>query len=447
MHLRVRRILSALFFLVFIVAAPAIIVSTAGYRYNFVKGRLERTGVMFISTKPSNAKIFLNGKEEKSETPTRIRRLLPGKYEVRIEKEGYHPWVRTVEVRSRETSFLNNLALFRQGVPELALELPIRDMHLSEDGRYAALLSEQESVTEVHLVDLKSGETHLPYRTENASGADVALAWSKDSERLLIQRTGQNGTDFLIWNEDLPDEVLNLRTISAKPYVQAFWSEEGRFLYAASDRQLYLIDPRTRTTQEVGPAVPNMTILPFGIFGVFRDGPETVLVRRSREADTFDVLGPVPSGNYRFVNGSHLGLLDETQGRLLIIDPASTPNELNYFEARAEHAKWSEDNGQVLYWTNLELHTYDPSTNVDRLVTRLGTSIVDASWFPGFELLLFADPESVQSVEGADFLTRNVTEIARFTSIKAFEVTPSGNEAWFSASIGGQEGLWKVRIR
>lgn len=447
MHLRARRILSALFFLLFILATPAIIISTAGYRYNFIKGRLERTGVMFVSTKPSNARVFLNDKEEKSLTPTRVRHLLPGKYDVRIEKDGYRPWTRTVEIRSRETSFLNNITLFRQGIPELALASPVSEMQLSEDGKYGAFISEEESVAEIHLLNLKTQASYLAYRTEHASEADLRLAWSKDSERLLIHRQQDGRADFFIWNKDEPLKLQNLREIFPQSYEQAFWSEEGRYIYAATERQLYLLDPRARTAQDIGPAVPNMSVLPSGFFGVFQDNGETVLVRRTFDAETFDVLGTLPPGEYAYVNGSHLGLIDESQERLLLIDPMVQPNELGYFEARASHAKWSEDEARIIYWNDLELHTYDPSTNVARLVTRLGTRIVDAAWLPDFDTLFFSDPETVMAIDGEDILSQSLTEIARFSSVRAFMIDPDGSVAWFIGAIGEKDGVWMMRIR
>ena len=42
--------------------APLLILYSLGYRYDFVKGSLEKIGVLFIKSYPKSANIFLNNK-------------------------------------------------------------------------------------------------------------------------------------------------------------------------------------------------------------------------------------------------------------------------------------------------------------------------------------------------------------------------------------------------
>ncbi len=75
---------------------------------------VERTGVMIVESRPEGAAITLNGKVQDSETPARVQKLSPGPYAVRVEKPGYHAWEKTASIRSRETTFLNDIGLFRK---------------------------------------------------------------------------------------------------------------------------------------------------------------------------------------------------------------------------------------------------------------------------------------------------------------------------------------------
>jgi len=90
MTLQKRRILYSFFILLFLIIAPILIFYSLGYRYNFIKGNIEKTGVVFLKSFPKSAKIYLNNELQSDKTPTQITNLLSNTYDVRVEKEGYH---------------------------------------------------------------------------------------------------------------------------------------------------------------------------------------------------------------------------------------------------------------------------------------------------------------------------------------------------------------------
>ena len=77
---------------IFLVSAPAIIFYTAGYRYDWNKGEVQKTGVISIKAQPKNAKVFLNGVKLDKELPMRLSNRAPGTYQLKISKQGYHTW-------------------------------------------------------------------------------------------------------------------------------------------------------------------------------------------------------------------------------------------------------------------------------------------------------------------------------------------------------------------
>lgn len=448
MHRRVRRVLSLLFILTFLVAAPALIISTAGYRYNFLKGRIERTGVLFVSSKPSGAHIVLNGADTDKSTPSRVRRLLPGTYEVVLEKDGYRPWKKTVEIRSRETTFLNSVPLFLEGFPEPVLDGPVERADFSPDRRYAAVLSSTESETELRVIDIRSGEVHFPYRTENVSGASLEIVWSPDSGRFFMKRMNGKRPVFFLWDRKAPDAMTELIGIAPALYEDAFWSQEGRFLHAVADGLLHSIDVEAHTAVEQGPAADTMRIIGSTVFGIFRDEGGTKLVRRGLQDGEFDVIGDIPDGTYRHLTGDpdRIALLDEEASRLLVIDPSAQPNELTYHELDASDASWSVD-GVLLYRNDLELHTFDPNGSVDRLITRLGGQLKDAEWLPGYGLVLVSNGSEAILTEASGEPDRSIGTVARFTELSDITVDGSGTRAWFVGRIGSLEGLWTLKLR
>ena len=61
-------------------------------------------GTMVVSSIPSGATVFLDGEEHEELTPTAINEVPVGKqYEIRVKKEGFQPWVDTVEAKPNKT--------------------------------------------------------------------------------------------------------------------------------------------------------------------------------------------------------------------------------------------------------------------------------------------------------------------------------------------------------
>lgn len=119
MSLTARRLIFYLLTLLFLIVAPLTIVYTAGYRYSTKQRRLVKTGALSVRTAPDDATIILNGKLYKDRTPTLIANLLPGLYDIALEREGYHSWRKTLPVESEGTMFASPVMLLKVASPEL----------------------------------------------------------------------------------------------------------------------------------------------------------------------------------------------------------------------------------------------------------------------------------------------------------------------------------------
>ncbi|NBS68450.1 PEGA domain-containing protein [bacterium] len=99
----------ALFFLfvgIFLVSAPLVVLYTAGYRFNRNNNTVLQTGTLAIASVPRGASTFINGEDIRDATPAVLQRLSTGTRTVRLVKEGYYPWERTVSVQSGATTYV-----------------------------------------------------------------------------------------------------------------------------------------------------------------------------------------------------------------------------------------------------------------------------------------------------------------------------------------------------
>lgn len=444
-----RRLIHWLFVIAFLLAAPAIILSTAGYRYNFARHRFERTGVLVIDTVPAGAKIYVNDKLRQAKTPARVTRLSPGRYRVRLEKDGFRPWQKSVEIESSQTTFLNGVALFSLRLPELKTELPASASSFSPDGRYAAIVSGPPSLAELRIFDLKTGESFLPYRSPVSETAPFSFSWTGDSKRLLMTRPGKPGPAFLIWEASWPQTLTDAGDLSGIDADQAFWSEDGRSLYVAAQGLLSVIDPASGAAVQLGPAASDMTVVGGFVYGVSYDKDETRLTRRPLKDGTFESLALLSGDSYQPLpeTGRSPVFVSAPAGRLIVIKPADGGLAPDVYEVRGNAARWSPDKRKLLYWNDFELRVYDLEAGSDELVTRVSTPIIAAAWYPAGNAIVYADQKNVSAVEARNGGERTVTPVAELSELSDFALNRTGDAAYFVGAIGQKSGIWEMKLR
>jgi len=112
MHINTRRLIASAFILVFLIAAPILVLYTAGFRWNFKKWSWQKTGSIYIEVEPKDANILINGKIVNQKIPAIINALSPDSYNIKIEKEDFISWERNIEILPEKTSIVKNIILF-----------------------------------------------------------------------------------------------------------------------------------------------------------------------------------------------------------------------------------------------------------------------------------------------------------------------------------------------
>lgn len=117
---KARKAIFYLLILAFALVAPILIAYSYGYRFDFVRGTLVETGGIFVKSRTPRLSIFLNSEfiKETSFLPggALLPEMKPGTYLLRIEKDGYNPWSKSVEVRPSIVTELRNIVLIPRPV-------------------------------------------------------------------------------------------------------------------------------------------------------------------------------------------------------------------------------------------------------------------------------------------------------------------------------------------
>jgi len=110
-----RRLVFYSFILIFLLATPPTIFYAMGYSFDWQKKVLVKTGGLYLKSSPSNARIILDGKDNKN-TPKLISRLLPKTYKISITKDGSFPWEKNLEIKPQLVEEARNIILFPKNI-------------------------------------------------------------------------------------------------------------------------------------------------------------------------------------------------------------------------------------------------------------------------------------------------------------------------------------------
>ncbi|MEK7504299.1 MAG: PEGA domain-containing protein, partial [Patescibacteria group bacterium] len=94
--MRTRILLFLLSLILVPTATIAVILFARGYRFSLKLQTLQATGLLSATSLPTGASVYVNG-ELKTATYTTLN-LTPGVYQVKIKKDGFAPWEKTLKI-------------------------------------------------------------------------------------------------------------------------------------------------------------------------------------------------------------------------------------------------------------------------------------------------------------------------------------------------------------
>ncbi len=265
-----RKVLFYLFFALYLVLCPIIILYAFGYIFTpKVEEGFAKTGLIHIETLPSNASISIANKRYAEKTSATIRNLLPGSYDVKILLHGFRPWMRKVEVEPGKAVNFEKVLLIPQRVKTRTLIAEsFQDLWPVLGTRFLFLKSTGRA-GDLWVFDWKN-EVTRPVLSEASSFVDATLVRVfrvKESPFVILQVKTPGDMKFLGCQLDKEkSEVKDLSVLFTKGEPSEISWEGGHpdYLFALYGQNLSRLD------------IEKMTVLPDflpGIrgFGLFKN--------------------------------------------------------------------------------------------------------------------------------------------------------------------------------
>ncbi|HXR49683.1 MAG TPA: PEGA domain-containing protein [Verrucomicrobiae bacterium] len=347
-------------------------------------GNVIQNGLLFFSSQPHPANIYVNGILAKSQTNTRL--VLPENiYHVTLTRSGYRPWQRTIEllggtVEHFDYPFLIPAKLTTKkeqpynGAPGLMTQSP--------DRRWL-LVQTPGSMTSFEMYDLTTSPLKTPATFSLPSGILTKATtnekwqldeWADDNRHVLLEHDYDGKSEFILVDRTNPDQSLNLNTtLATNP-------PELKLVNKKYD-QYYLYTPTTGDLQtatlastKVAPALQH--VLAFQSYGsdtilyVTNNGasPGKVLIKLQSGGQTY-TLHSLPAGTNYLVD------LTKYSGTLYVAVGAGSENKVYIYQdpigQLAAQPKQALVPAQVLRVNNPNYVSF--STNAQFIVAESGT--------------------------------------------------------------------------
>lgn len=342
--------ISIVIFVSLVIATILVVLYGKGYRFGTGDGKigLKGTGLLVTKSVPDGAQVLIDGKLETA-TDNTIN-LPPGQYSVKIFKEGYFPWEKTIkiqgEVVTRAEALLIPTAPKLENITDLGASNPVIDPTLT---KIAFTVSSQSALRNgIYVFDMKS----TPLLTLQSSSSQIIddsfdlfseskISWSPDGKDLIATiSAGFNSLPVTyLLDTDRSNSIPNNVTTTLSS-VGASWSR------LRNGKEKAVLDSLPQLVRKM--AGVDFTILSFA------PDQNKILYQASRSAVLPIVIKPRLIGvnstpEIRTIEQGSFYLYDIKEDRNYKMDSS------NFFGAYS----WFTDSKHLIFVKNKELHIMD----------------------------------------------------------------------------------------
>ncbi len=432
------------FIALFIITTFFVSLYAAGYTLNRqwpprFNQLFQKTGMLVLDSEPSGADIFINDIEQRRPvlldlgrdnitTPTKIKNLPPGEYNLRLEKDGYWPLEKKIYINSGQSTFAEDFILFKKSLPlNLTICAP-QAVSLSPDKKNLILPNDGL------VINLK---TEISSNLKKIAST-TSVQWSKNSDQILW------GNDLI--NLSGEKSGYNLKALGQEAQ-NFFWDENNKKIYYQSGGNIscVLTDKNTISTILSGSDYVAYTVRDDLIYTVEKQNHQNYLRVYDASSAILKSSSDLPNGEYQFHQDEYsLNLYDKKQHALYLIN-ASSPQPIVRQVRPVVSWQWLSNN--FLVWHNeFEIYSLDIDNNRQELLIRVSEPITGIAWSRANNYLIYASSQQIQIVNlGLD--KRTPIALLKAEQITSIFLDEKNQLLYFYAQIGQQAGIYKLQLQ
>jgi len=312
-----RRLLYWGFVSIFVIVAPILLLLSAGWRLNFARWSIQRTGLLLVTTDDRDVRVSLNGGRANGTYRDHrlwFSQLFPGAVTVNVQKDGFHAWEKSYVINEGLATFSSPVVLFPdtsprkiasgsfQFVPQTRLDdAPILTSNNPTGGQWVLNRDQADLIALTN--DTNSAKPHEPpfALVPSPNGVLLTKAASRRAEHPTTLATLPTGSwmftaapegfvsaydnharRFFFYDERRASEWMR------SPIVDAQWNTDG-ILATIGDNELNVLHTKDGTTETSALGLPGVRLaLPRHIPIILLADHTTVHARERDVADPLD---------------------------------------------------------------------------------------------------------------------------------------------------------------
>ncbi|MFZ4648016.1 MAG: PEGA domain-containing protein [Patescibacteria group bacterium] len=400
MNKKFRDAMFIFFVLLFLVATFLLSLYAAGYRLDFaraLKGRvLQKTGTLILASTPKGASIYLDGKQAKSSgsiifgnyatTPAKVKNLLPKEYLVEVKLDGYWPWEKKMTVFGGQSTYAENIVLFKRCVPAEAQESIAESCAINLSG-----IVKDAGIQQT--LEKKIG------KTEKLKTEDNSLFFFGNSEQISSYNQNNEETSVILDGKINQEEYLD------------YLPKDGRLLVVAKNGSR--IELRDYNLEN------NAIVTKINLPGAWK----------------YELSS----------NQDHIVAAYNPDGRNLFLFDSNTLNPRGGAISEASFWSWIGDE-QLLVAGDFEINSYDLKNNNRWLITRISEKITGLTWSKKKKYLIYTTDKSINSIDLYEGSGR-ITKLLDGNKISQPSLDEKTKTLYFQAKNNGTLSWQKIEVQ
>lgn len=396
--------------------------------------------MIYVTTDPNYTKLILDGQTHDVGTELLVSNLKANDYEVIVTKDGYYSWIKKLEVKQGETTFIRNLLLFKERDPI--------SVHLFEENDQII-----DSIDDATI--LQNGTELLIYEQKEDKLTSYPLPSSTTVQEIIYF----SPADFTlkqdsIWYQNTPNGLQSIQR-QLPPLTTAIKSTSDNRLYALTDIGIYRLETEMSETPMIQHALPQDIFKTGNKFWVISTEPAHQrsfiyeVVAEGTRPRLIHILPYSPTYKIERDVGGFLTVLDNSNRKIFLVDTKTSPPELAELSG-VQSWEWSKDNTQLLTASDFELtiHHFE-NGETQELLLRLSSPITQTAWHPEGQHVFYVANDSLYLVERDNRQQRNTFAlIENKKDLKILSVDSDGKKIWVSSiNEKGQVEVSSLEIR
>jgi len=462
MTISTKRILYTLFFLIFFIIGPFLLLYATGYRLNTQKFKIEKTGSLIVESFPKNADIFLNDKPIKQKTPAKLRYLLPNEYLLRVSKGGFYGWEKRVRVQSNLATFEKSIILIENNSPVLLYEGEITLLSPIQEKKAFLFIEKDEEVQHLKLFKAIDASQSL-IKTFQKNSTITIEEWSFNKEYAVVSEYTQNIANHFLLHVQT-GEIQNITSATGKFFEKIrFDALNGSILYGLRSNVIYQIDSRDFTTQAVlSDSVQDFTARGTSFYYTSTEGTRSLLKKTKLlgQEDAKTVMLPKFSQySIRLVRDNILLVTDSIDHKIFLMkteifdskNAAEIENNIILQETAME-VRWPKDQNEMLLINTFEIREFSPANKEVRLIARLGEEIQNVHRAINGHFMVYKIRDTIK-ISNVSFPDKNTyTLLNKVDSAQIFiydhgtVFSPHRSTAFVAGTISGKRGIFALTL-